>query len=146
MSNSTTDRRSEQSGKGGPSSMHHGLVQKFYRCCGCPTDSDFFLIYFPFFILASAGFVSSSGIAQECPIRTAPATRPSRHRIWMRRGEIPQRSAVCAIDKYVIRIPPALTNARLSQGTQTYYKYNRKSEQNQLPHTEILTFILIFST
>ena len=59
-----------------------------------------FLTYFPLFILASAGFGSSSGMPHTVPMRMAPGTRPSAHKICMRRVEIPHRSAVCVIDKY----------------------------------------------
>lgn len=61
----------------------------------------------PDLILASAGFGSSSGIAQAKPIRVAPGMRPSLHRICMRRVEIPHLLAVCVTDKYFIAWPPA---------------------------------------
>lgn len=60
------------------------------------------LIYFPLLIRASAGFDSSSGIAQRLPIFTAPGMRSSLHNICMRRGEMPQRSAVCGTERYFI--------------------------------------------
>ena len=65
-----------------------------------PSLSEGFLIYFPLLILASAGFGSSSGMPHTVPIRMAPGTRPSAHKICMRRVEMPHRSAVCVIDKY----------------------------------------------
>ena len=49
-------------------------------------------MYFPLFILASAGFGSSSGIAHLLPIFTAPGMRSSLHNTCMRRDEIPHLS------------------------------------------------------
>ena len=70
-----------------------------------------FLTYFPLFILASAGFGSSSGMPHTVPIRMAPGTRPSAHKICMRRVEMPHRSAVCVIDKYFMATPISLVGA-----------------------------------
>ena len=57
------------------------------------------LMYFPFLILASFGFSTSSGIAHAYPIRTAPGIRSSPHRVSIRRTEMPHFSEVCRMDK-----------------------------------------------
>ena len=63
-------------------------------------------MYLPLFILASLGLLAFTGIAQAYPIRTAPSIRPFAHKTWIRRGDNPQRSEVCLIDKYSTVIPP----------------------------------------
>ena len=83
-------------------SVCHNFESESLLFCGSVYSSRFRLIYFPFLILASAGFGSSSGIAHLLPIFTAPGMRSSLHKICMRRAEIPHLSAVCGTERYFI--------------------------------------------
>ena len=75
-------------------------------------------------IRASLGLGASSGMIQAWPTRTAEGIRPSLHRTWMRRGEIPHRSAVCKTDNSTVLFSWIVNLLNL-------FYYKRESEQNQ---------------